>query len=226
MSKSTSPLDTSPAIRPTHTPFGGRFVRVEPLAEQHVDDLYHHIGLTEHTSLWDYLPFGPFADKPTFTQFLRTLITHADSVFYAVVDLARNQAVGLLNFMRIDLPNRVVEIGSVVFSPLLQRTTAATEALYLLARAAFEQFHFRRLEWKCNDLNAASKRAAVRLGFTAEGVFRQHLIVKGRNRDTAWFSILDGEWPAIKGGFVKWLDPSNFDEEGLQRARLEALRGL
>jgi RimJ/RimL family protein N-acetyltransferase len=126
--------------------------------------------------------------------------------------------------MRIDVPNRVVEVGNVLFTPALQATTAATEAMYLMARHAFEDLGYRRYEWKCNDLNAPSKRAAVRLGFTYEGLFRQHMVVKGRNRDTAWYSMLDGEWPAIKAGFERWLDPVNFDGEGRQRRTLEECR--
>ncbi|PYH45570.1 GNAT family N-acetyltransferase [Aspergillus saccharolyticus JOP 1030-1] len=224
MAHSITSLETGAAIRPARTSFTGRTVRVEALAEKHIDDLYHHLGQPEHAAIWDYLPTGPFPDKRAFSECLTSLITSPDNVFYAVIDLARNQAVGYFSLMRIDLPNRVVEIGWIVFSPLLQRTTAATEAVYLAARAVFEEFGFRRLEWKCNDLNLASKRAAARFGFTPEGLFRQHMIVKGKNRDTAWFSIIDVEWPIVKDPFVKWLDPSNFDGNGRQFRSLDAFR--
>lgn len=218
------PVHTASATLPPHTTFTGRYVLAEPLAAKHINDLYDSLGQPEHHALWTYLPTGPFQDKESFTEFIRSLTQNKGSVFYAVVDRPQGKAVGFFSLMRIDLENRVVVIGYIVFSPLLQRTTAATEAFYLTARAVFEDLHFRRLEWKCNDLNDLSKRAAARFGFTAEGVFRQHMVVKGSNRDTAWFSIIDSEWPALQDAFVKWLDPLNFDSDGIQRCSLGSFR--
>ena len=218
------PVNTASATPPPHATFTGRYVVVEPLDAKHINDLYENLAQPEHHTLWTYLPTGPFQDKESFAEFIGSLTQTQGSVFYAVVDRAQEKAVGFLSLMRIDLENRVVEIGYIVFSPLLQRTTAATEAFYLTARAVFEDLNFRRLEWKCNDLNDFSKRAAARFGFTAEGVFRQHMVVKGSNRDTAWFSIIDSEWPTLQDAFVKWLDPLNFDGDGIQRCPLDLFR--
>ncbi|KAJ5097812.1 acyl-CoA N-acyltransferase [Penicillium argentinense] len=218
------PVHKAYATLPPLITFTGRYVLVEPLDAKHIDDLYANLGQPEHHGLWTYLPAGPFQDKESFTEFIGSLTQNKGSVFYAVVDRAQRKAVGFFSLMRIDLENRVVEIGYIVFSPLLQRTTAATEAFYLTARAVFEDLHFRRLEWKCNDLNDLSKRAAARFGFTAEGVFRQHMVVKGSNRDTAWFSIIDSEWPALQDAFAKWLDPLNFDGDRIQRCSLGSFR--
>ncbi|KAJ6000874.1 acyl-CoA N-acyltransferase [Penicillium waksmanii] len=192
------PVHRAYAKLPPQTTFTGRYVLVEPLDAKYIDDLYASLGQPEHYGLWTYLPAGPFQDKKSFTE-------------------AQRKAVGFFSLMRIDLENRVVEIGYI-------RTTAATETFYLTARAVFEDLHFRRLEWKCNDLNNLSKRAAARFGFTAEGVFRQHMVVKGSNRDTAWFSMIDSEWPALQDAFAKWLDPLNFDGNGIQRCSLGSFR--
>ena len=141
-------------------------------------------------------------------------------VFFAIVDKPSGRAVGYASLMRIDVTNRVIEVGNILYTPALQRTAGATEAMYLLARYVFEELGYRRYEWKCNALNEPSRKAALRLGFTFEGIFRQHFIVKGRNRDTAWFSMLDSEWPAIKADFEHWLDPANFDAAGRQKTPL------
>ena len=150
--------------------------------------------------------------------------TKADPLLFALVDPATGKAVGHATYMRIEPAQRVIEVGNILYTRALQRTPAATEAMYLMARHAFEDLGYRRYEWKCNAFNAPSRAAAKRLGFTYEGLFRQHMIVKGRNRDTAWFSLLDSEWPHAKAAFEAWLSPDNFDAEGRQKARLEDLR--
>ncbi|KAJ5760785.1 hypothetical protein N7520_007941 [Penicillium odoratum] len=218
-------VDTHPAKPPPATTLTGRTVRLEKLDPRHTDDLYESIGRPELSAIWTYIPSGPFQDKETFTAFIEQLSKSPDPYLYALVDVPSNKAVGFLSLMRIDQRNRVIEIGFVVFSPLLQRTTAATEAFYLLAKAVFEDLGYRRFEWKCDSLNQPSRNAAARFGFTAEGVFRQHMIMKGRNRDTAWFSMLDSEWPTVRESFEKWLKVENFDADGKQIATLVALRG-
>lgn len=219
------PVEIKDALPPPSTTITGRSVELEPLDPRHIDDLYPIIGQPEQAALWTYINKGPFTDKPSFTEVITTFSQSKDPFFYAIIHKPTRKAIGFFSLLRIDLTNRVIEIGFIVFSPFLQRTTAATEAVYLLARTVFEDLGYRRFEWKCDNLNAPSKKAAARFGFTAEGVFRQHLIVKGRNRDTAWFSMLDGEWPVVNGAFEKWLDPGNFDAEGKQVRSLVELRG-
>jgi RimJ/RimL family protein N-acetyltransferase len=172
--------------------------------------------------LWHYLPYGPFDDRAAFAEHLGAQSVAEDPWFYAVV--VDGRAVGVVSYLRGDAANGVIEIGHVWFGAALQRTPAATEVVFLLARHAFDVLGVRRLEWKCDAANARSWAAAERFGFTYEGTFRQHLIVKGRNRDTAWFSILDGEWPAVRDAFAAWLAPGNFDASGAQRASLASLR--
>jgi RimJ/RimL family protein N-acetyltransferase len=220
------PVEIRDALPPPPTTITGRSVHLEPLDPRHIDDLYPIIGQPEHAPLWTYINKGPFTDKPSFTELITAYSESKDPFFYAIISKSTNKAIGFFSLLRIDQTNRVIEIGFIVFSPLLQRTTAATEAVYLLARTVFEDLGYRRFEWKCDNLNAPSKKAAVRFGFTAEGVFRQHMIVKGRNRDTAWFSILDGEWPVVKGAFEKWLNAGNFDAEGKQVRSLVELRSV
>jgi RimJ/RimL family protein N-acetyltransferase len=204
----------------------GARVRLEPLdPERHADDLHaagHRLGVDPH--LWDFLPYGPFDDPAEFRAWLAELAPSTDPVFLAVVDGATGQARGVVSYLRIEPAHGCLEIGHIWFGAGLQRTPAATEAVYLLARHAFDDLGNRRLEWKCNAANARSRRAAERFGFTFEGVFRQHMIVKGGNRDTAWFSLLDREWPAARAAFEAWLAPANFDAEGRQRRALSALR--
>jgi RimJ/RimL family protein N-acetyltransferase len=203
----------------------GHRVDLEPLqAEKHADALYEVIGQQEQFSLWDYFADGPFADKASFVKKMTTNEKSEDPLFYAIIDKSTTKPLGYVALMRIDITNRVVEVGNVLFSKQLQRTVAATECLYLLATYAIDTLGFRRYEWKCNSLNAPSMRAAKRLGFQYEGMFRQHRVVKGRNRDTCWFSIIDEEWMIIRKAMENWLDSSNFDEEGKQRASLEAIR--
>jgi RimJ/RimL family protein N-acetyltransferase len=218
---------TPPARVPDATPIVGARVVLERLdAARHGDALYEAAqGEGADPRLWDHLPYGPFAnDREGFARHLESQAAATDPYFYAVVDRGSGRAVGVVSFLRIEPAHGVIEIGHVWFGGPLQRTPQATEAIFLLARHAFEVLGHRRLEWKCDDANARSKAAALRFGFTAEGVFRQHMVIKGRNRDSAWFSILDGEWPAVAAGFRAWLASENFDAEGRQRASLASLR--
>lgn len=216
-------VDTAPAAPPRPVKLDGRFCRVEKL------DLVRHgaslwDAVRDHPHLWTYMASGPFRDQITFDRWLEERVVALDPYAYAVVDKASGRALGIVTLMEIRPAMRVIEMGSIVYSPLLQRTPAATEAQYLMARYAFDDLGYRRYEWKCNALNEASRRAALRFGFTYEGTFRRHMLVKGRNRDTAWFAITDDEWPAIEAAFERWLAPDNFDEAGKQKIRLSDLR--
>ncbi len=213
-----------PARRPERRTLEGRFVTLVPLAPDHADDLFDLVGGDANGWAWDYMPDGPFLDRQSFRDHIARKAQSEDPLFYAIIDRQTGKAIGHATLMRIDAANRVIETGNIMFSPTMQRTPGATESMYLLARYVFDELGYRRYEWKCNALNAPSRSAAARLGFTFEGVFRQHMIVKGRNRDTAWFSMLDTEWPAIKQAFEAWLAPDNFDAAGRQRQSLAALR--
>jgi RimJ/RimL family protein N-acetyltransferase len=218
---------TAPAGVPDPaTALRGERVTLEPLDPvRHADDLFGSAHDQRDPLLWKYLPYGPWAgDRPGFDAHLAAQAASADPRFYAVVDGATGRAVGVVSYLRIEPPHGVLEIGHIWFGAALQRTPAATEVVYLLARHAFDALGHRRLEWKCDAANARSQAAARRFGFTFEGIFRQHQIVKGRNRDTAWFSMLDGEWPQIRAAFEAWLAPANFDADGRQRAGLAELR--
>lgn len=209
------------AERPKWTILQGRLITLQPLdAEVHADSLYESTRGQEGEALYLYLPYGPFPDRASFLADIHGKAHCADPFFFAIVDKPSGRAVGHASYLRITPEHGCIEVGHILYSPKLQRTAAATEAMYLMAKHVFEDLGYRRYEWKCNALNATSRRAALRLGFTFEGIFRQHMIVKGRNRDTAWFSMLDGEWPARKRAFEKWLDPSNFDGQGNQRSPL------
>ena len=176
-----------------------------------------------HDEIWTYISrYGPFADEPTFSAWLAERATLNDPYSYTVRD-TKGRAVGLVTLLEIRPAMRVIEVGFIVYSPALQRTPLATETQYLLARYVFETLGYRRYEWKCDSLNAPSRRAALRYGFVFEGIFRQHMITKGRNRDTAYFSMLDSEWPARKLAFERWLSPENFDSDGRQKLSLTAL---
>lgn len=212
------------AAAPDPCPVDGRFCRMEPLSMAHADDLHAAYGADGGDADWDYLPYGPFDDQASFEAFLVETCLGSDPLFYAIRDLASGRVVGMASYLRIDPPQGVIEVGHIHFSPLLQRRPAATETMFLMMRQAFDGWGYRRYEWKCNNLNQGSKQAALRLGFSFEGVFRQAAVIKGRNRDTAWFSILDNEWPVIHAAFERWLDPANFDASGQQRASLAALR--
>lgn len=198
----------------------GRSVRLEPLAEAHTAALFESTCGPENDRLWLYLAEGPFRDRATFDASLACKLASQDPLFFAIVDRQSNRAVGRAALMRIEPAHRAVEVGHILYAPAFQRTRGATEAMYLLARHVFEDLGYRRYEWKCDARNAASRRAAERLGFTFEGIFRQHMMVKGANRDTAWYSMLDGEWPGRRARLEQWLAPENFDGEGRQRTRL------
>ena len=216
-------VKTAPARRPGKVTLRGRYVTIEPLtAAEHGDALFACLG-PGHDGLWTYMFDGPFQDRAAFDAALARWQTRDDPLSFAIVDRRTGQAAGRASLMRIDPRHRVIEVGSIVFSPALQRTREGTEAMYLLARHVFEDLGYRRYEWKCNALNAASRTAAERLGFTFEGIFRAHMIVKGRSRDTAWFSMIDRDWPAIKARFESWLSPRNFDAGGRQRTSLSGL---
>ena len=172
--------------------------------------------------MWTYLPYGPFATLEAYRAWIEEVWSGSDPMFYAIVDTSTGRALGVAGYLRISPASGSIEVGHISYSPLLQRTPAATEAMYLMMARVFE-LGYRRYEWKCHALNAPSRAAALRLGFTFEGVFRQATVIKGRNRDTAWYSVIDEEWPALKEAFGRWLAPANFDEQGKQRIRLSAL---
>jgi RimJ/RimL family protein N-acetyltransferase len=217
------PVDTTPAKRPGPATLSGHHGRLEKLSPRHAADLW--TVFAGHDHLWTYISTdGPFTDAAEFSAFLAKRAAADDPYAYAVID-ARERAVGYLTLMEIRPAMRVIEVGHVLYSPALQRTTLGTEAHYLLARYVFETLGYRRYEWKCDALNAASRRAALRYGFVYEGTFRQYLIAKGRNRDTAWFSMLDSEWPTRKLNFERWLAPENFDQQGRQKVSLATLNG-
>jgi RimJ/RimL family protein N-acetyltransferase len=215
----------SPRPRPPRTPIGGRYCAVEPLdIDRHAADLHEaNLEAGDHAR-WTYLSAGGFDDFEEYRTWLRSIAGTDDPLFHAIVDASTGRAVGVAAYLRIDPDNGVIEVGHINYSPRLQRTRAATEAMYLMMRRAFDELGYRRYEWKCDSLNAASRAAAARLGFTFEGIFRQAIVYKGRNRDTAWFSIVDREWPALRAGFERWLDPTNFDGSGRQIRRLEECR--
>jgi RimJ/RimL family protein N-acetyltransferase len=215
----------TPRARPPETPITGRTCRLERLdPARHGEELFAAFAAAPDDADWDYLPYGPFPEQQPFTAWLSSIAPSPDPMFHAVIDTASGKASGLASMMRIDQTNGVIEIGHIHFARSLQRTPQATEAIALMIARIFDELGYRRLEWKCNALNERSRAAALRLGFTYEGTFRQASIVKGRNRDTAWFSMLDSEWPSRKRAFAAWLDPANFDRNGRQITRLEEMR--
>lgn len=220
-------VDASSARRPGRITMQGRLTTLVPLDPRaHGDALFEGTRGAGGDRLWQYLFEGPFSDRASFDIHLQRLAGSDDPLFFAILDSASRSAVGYAAYMRIEPVHRVIEVGSILYTPQLQQTPLATEAMYLMARHVFEDLGYRRYEWKCNDLNAPSRRAALRFGFKFEGVFRQHMLVKGRNRDTAWFSMLDSEWPARKVNFERWLDPLNFGPDGRQKLALSQLNGL
>ncbi len=217
------PVEPRTARRPERTVLEGRFVRLEPLdAVRHGPALWQNLqGFDE---VWDYLFDAPPPDQASFVADLARKAASDDPLFWAIVDRLSGAAQGYATLMRVEPVHRVIEVGNILFTPALQRKPGATESMSLLAGHVFDDLGYRRYEWKCNALNAPSRAAALRLGFTFEGVFRQHMIIKGRNRDTAWFSMLDTEWPSVKRGFAAWLAPDNFDVEARQRRALAEVR--
>ena len=212
-------VDWAPGVRLTRATLIGRTCRLEPLGEEHLAGLYDALCVDSPPSTWTYMPDGPFADLEQLRAYVDHLGALPATVPLAIV-LADGTPDGVLGgiatYLRIDHVNGTAEVGYITYAAAMQRTTAATEAMYLMAAHAFDVVGVRRYEWKCDSLNEPSRRAAARLGFTFEGVFRHALVYKGRNRDTAWFAITADEWPAIKARFERWLDPGNFDELGHQ----------
>jgi len=218
-------LTWTPVDRPAGKPLRGSHVLVRPVDAARDAAALYEVSHLPHgdPAIWTYLPDGPYDDPAHLGRMLAWAETSEDPLYFTLVRLSDERPLGIASYLRITPEFGVVEIGHIWFGVPLQRTTAASEAIYLLARHAFDDLGYRRLEWKCNALNAPSRRAAERFGFKFEGVFRKHQVVKGRNRDTAWFSITDDEWPAIRRAFEAWLSPDNFDRDGLQKRSLAQL---
>jgi RimJ/RimL family protein N-acetyltransferase len=211
----------TPRPRPDGRPLEGRWCRLERLdPTRHGDSLYEASAAPGAEERFRYLFEPPPADRAAFDAWASKAAGGDDPLFYAVLDRTTGRAEGRQALMRITPEHGVIEIGSILWGPRAARTRIATEALYLFARHAFDEFGYRRFEWKCDAANEPSRRAALRFGFAFEGIFRQHMVVKGRNRDTAWFAITGGEWPGLRAGFERWLDPANFDSVGRQKRRL------
>jgi RimJ/RimL family protein N-acetyltransferase len=215
-----------PAKAVERVTLAGATVRVEPVDPSRHGHLLFEAshGAAGDPHIWDHLAYGPFADADVFMSWLEERAASEDPVFFTIVDQATGLPRGMASLMRIVPEHGVIEVGHIWFAPVLQRTRQATEAIFLMARYAFDGLGYRRLEWKCDSLNQPSRRAAERFGFTYEGVFRQHMVTKGRNRDTAWYSIVDGEWPRVRAAFEAWLDPANFDSSGRQHLSLSEIR--
>lgn len=220
----TAPLAgwTPPLAPDGRTPLAGRFVTLEPLAPHHAPPLY--AANTVDDAIWDWLPYGPFPSETAYQTWIDAKAASDDPRFFALRDTGTGAPGGVMSYLRITPAAGSIEIGHICLSPALQRTPAATEAVFLMADWAFRA-GYRRFEWKCNALNLRSRRAAQRFGFSFEGVFRQHMVVKGRNRDSAWFAMTDGDWTRLRPAFATWLDPANFDAEGRQQTRLGDLTG-
>jgi RimJ/RimL family protein N-acetyltransferase len=220
-------VNASPATSPQPTTLAGRFVTLVPLdPEAHGAALYEKSHGEDREDLWRYLFDGPYPNREAFNVRLRQMASTRDPLFFTILAQPSGAPVGYASYMRIEPANRCIEVGSILFTPALQRTPGATEAMYLMACHVFDDLGYRRYEWKCNSLNEPSRRAALRLGFTFEGIFRQHMIIKGRNRDTAWYAMLDSEWPVRKANFERWLAPENFDGAGRQRESLAEMNGV
>jgi RimJ/RimL family protein N-acetyltransferase len=208
----------TPPPRPARAVLQGVHVRLEPMdADSHADEL--HSAFSGHDGLWDYMPYGPFS-ATEYADWTKTSAMGAEPFFYAI--LAGEKPQGVASFLNINPAHGTIEVGHICLSPALQHSIAATEAMFLIMSWAFDA-GYRRYEWKCNALNLPSRRAAQRLGFSFEGVFRNHMIIKGRNRDSAWFSVIDSDWPALRAAFDRWLSVDNFDAKGQQKLRLSAL---
>lgn len=209
---------------PGSTPLVGRYCKIERVdVERHAEDLYQAYSDATDARDWTYLAVGPFPNVQAYRDHLTNAEASTDPMHHAVIDLATGKAVGTLALMRIDKANGVIEVGHVTYSPRLKQTRVATEAMALLLKYVFDELGYRRFEWKCDSLNGPSRTAALRYGFKFEGIFRQAIVYRGRNRDTAWYSIIDSEYPALRKGFAQWLDERNFDAEGNQVERLATL---
>ena len=215
----------TPRPTPPATAMAGRFCTVEKLdPARHGAALATAMAADTDGRTWTYLPIEPPPDQAAYRAWLGTIADKPDPMYHAIVDRRDGMAAGIAAYLRIERAHGTIEVGSINFAPRLQRTPAATEAMFLMMRRAFDELGYRRYEWKCDSLNAPSRAAAERLGFTYEGLFRQAWVYKGRNRDTAWFSITDTEWPGVRAGFERWLDPANFAPDGTQRRGLAACR--
>ena len=222
----TALTDWQPRRRPERVTLEGRFCRLEPLDPvRHGDQLFAASMAPGAEDRFRYLFESP-QDRTAFDGWLARAAASEDPMFFAVIDLSSQRCEGRQAFLRITPEHGVIEVGSIMWGPAIARTRTATESLFLFARYAFEELDYRRFEWKCNAHNEPSIRAARRFGFIYEGTFRQHMVVKGQNRDTAWFAMTDSEWPTLRKAFARWLAPSNFDQQGRQKARLEELRRL
>ncbi len=216
--------DWVPAERPPRAPMEGRWCRVEPLdVARHADDLFAAYGEDLEGRIWTYMGYGPFETRDAFEDWMTAACRGEDPLFHAIVETASGRALGVASYLRIEPTAGVIEVGHINYAPPLQRTAAATEAMFLMMARVFEELGYRRYEWKCDALNEGSRRGAERLGFVFEGVFRQTTLYKGRNRDTAWYAITDRDWPKLKRAYEAWLDPANFDAAGTQKARLSEL---
>jgi RimJ/RimL family protein N-acetyltransferase len=215
--------DWVPPPAPPRTAMAGRYCRLEPMDERFAHDLHAAAALDVDGRTWTYLPYAPPASEEDYRRWLVTTCLGDDPLFFVLVDVATGRAVGQASYLNIKPAQGSIEVGHLYFSPLARRSRVTTDAMSLMMRRAFE-LGYRRYEWKCDALNAPSRAAAERLGFTYEGLFRQATVVKGRNRDTAWYSVVDGEWPRLKATFEAWLAPENFDASGRQRRRLESFR--
>ena len=222
-SRSRSRFVWRPAREPVRLPIHGRTVTLEPLKpRRHAAALYEAThGPGHDPRLWDFMFVGPFINRADFALWLAACADSDDPLFFAIVDKRRG-ALGMASFMRINPGHGVIELGNIFFAAALQKSRGATEAIYLMLRQCFERWGYRRVEWKCDARNRRSQRAALRFGFRREGHFRQHMVIKGESRDTAWFAIIDREWPRLASAYRRWLAPTNFDREGKQRAKLKA----
>ena len=210
-------------VPPGEAPLIGHYCQIEPIdPERHAESLFAAYQEDKEGRVWTYMPDGPFDDFATFAAWLSATAVSRDPFHHAIIDRDTGQALGKAAYLRIDPPNGVIEVGHIAYAPNLQRSRIATEAMYLMMAQVFDQLGYRRYEWKCDALNAASRRAATRYGFRFDGIFEQAVVYKGRNRDTAWYSILDKDWPRVKAAYQAWLDPANFDAEGRQRHALAA----
>lgn len=214
-----SAMDWTPAAVPSRSELRGTHTVMKPLGAA-ADSAALHEASAADPDIWTYLPYGPFESRDELGQLLRGFETADDPLFFTFCPLPEERPAGVASYLRINPEHGTIEIGHIWLGTALQRTTAATEGIYLLAAHAFDALGYRRLEWKCDALNARSRRAAERFGFQFEGIFRKHQVIKGRNRDTAWFAITDDEWPRVREAYEAWLDPANFDEEGSQRQPL------
>ena len=210
------------ALPPPKSEMIGQYCKIVPLnVDAHAQALFDVFAKDTENKNWTYMFDGPFDDFATFESWLTHIAMNEDPLCHSIIDKQTNAAVGLASYMRIKKTDGVIEVGSIQFSPLIQRTRISTEAMFLMMQRVFDELGYRRYEWKCDSLNEKSRAAALRLGFTFEGIFGQAIVYKGRNRDTAWYSVIDSQWPSLKQTFKLWLDPTNFDSDGNQRTRLD-----